>query len=87
MPEVITKAVLHYTQFGWATKLKLNPNYVEDIRWTILEEFPKPPAEPAPEVSVVQVHAPPPRILSQDTMTTEDMSVPTMKQNKSWFGP
>ena len=62
MPEVIAKAVPDYMQFGRATKLRLNPNYVEDLNWTIPEEFPLLPKELAPEVSVVQVHAPPPRI-------------------------
>ena len=69
MPEVIAKAVPDYTQFGRATKLRLNPSYVED--WTITEEFSKNSKEPAPELSVVQVHTPHARILSQDTSITE----------------
>ena len=74
MPEAIAKAVTDYAQFGRATKLRLNPSYIEDLKWTIPEEFPKLPKELAPEVSLVQVHAPPPRILSQDTITTEGNS-------------
>ena len=31
MPEVIANAVPDYTQFGRATKLRLNPNKVEDL--------------------------------------------------------
>ena len=85
MPEVIAKAVPDYTQFGRATKLRLNPNYLDDLKWTIPEEFPKLPKEVAPEVSVVQVHTALPRLLSEDTMTTEDTSVLAMKQDKSWF--
>ena len=82
MSEVIAKAVPDYTQFGGTTKLRLNPNYIENLKWTIPEEFPKLPKELAPEASVVQVHTPPPWILSQDTMTTEGPSVLTMKQDK-----
>ena len=48
MPEVIAKAVPDYTQFGRASKPKLNPNYIEDLKWTIPEEFPKSPEELAP---------------------------------------
>ena len=58
MPEVISKAVPYYTQFGKATKLRLNPNYVEDHNWTIPEEFPLLSKKLAPEVSAVQVHTP-----------------------------
>ena len=58
MPEVIAKAVPDYMQFGRATKPRLNPNYIEDLNWTIPKEFPLPSKEPAPEVSVVQVHTP-----------------------------
>ena len=85
MPEVIAKAIPNYIQFGRTTKLRLNPNYVEDLEWTIPEEFPLLPKEPAPEVSVIQVQAPPPRILSQTTLTTESMSYKTKKQDTSWF--
>ena len=85
MPEVITKAVPDYTQFGRATKLRLNPNYIEDLNWTIPEEFPLPSKELAPEVSVVQAHAPPPRIPSQSTLTMEGMSFKTKKQDTTWF--
>ena len=50
MPEVIAKAVPGYTEFGRETKLRLNPNYIEDINWTIPEGFPLLPKELAPEV-------------------------------------
>ena len=60
MTELIAKAVPDYTQFGRATKLRLNPNYIEDLKWTIPEKFPKLPKELAPEASVVQVLTPPP---------------------------
>ena len=35
MPEVIANTIPDYTQFGRATKLRLNPNKVEDLQWTI----------------------------------------------------
>ena len=38
MPEVITKAIPDYTTFGCAVKLRLNPNQVEDLQWTIPEK-------------------------------------------------
>ena len=61
VPEVIAKAVTDYTQFGRATKLRLNPNCIKDLKWTIPEEFLILPKEPDPEVSVIQVHTPLPR--------------------------
>ena len=42
MPEVTANAVPDYTQFGRATKLRLNPNKVEDLQWTIPGEFTTP---------------------------------------------
>ena len=38
MPEVITNAIPDYTMFGHAVKLRLNPNKVEDLQWTIPEK-------------------------------------------------
>ena len=38
MPEVILNAVPDYSQFGRAAKLRLNPNHIEDLRWTIPTE-------------------------------------------------
>ena len=61
-----SKAVPDYTQFSRETKPRLNPNYIEDLKWTIPEEFSKPPEELAPEVSAVQVHTPPPRMLQSE---------------------
>ena len=49
MPEVIANAVPDYTQFGRASKLRLNPNKVEDLQWTIPGEF----ATPETQVSEV----------------------------------
>ena len=85
MAKVIAKAVPDYTQFGRATKLRLNPNYVEDLQWTIPKEFPKLPKEPDSEVSVLQLHTSDPSILSQITLTPECKYVLTKTQGKSWF--
>ena len=85
MPEVIAKAVPDYTQFGSATKLRLNPNYVEDLQWTIPKEFPKLPKELDSEVSVLQLHTPDPSVLSQTTPAPECEYVSTKTQGKSWF--
>ena len=38
MPEVITNTIPDYTTFGYAVKLWLNPNQVEDLQWTIPEK-------------------------------------------------
>ena len=35
MPEVIVKNIPDYKQFGRATKLRLNPNNIEDLGWEI----------------------------------------------------
>ena len=38
MSEVILNAVPDYSQFGRAAKLRLNPNHIEDLGWTIPTE-------------------------------------------------
>ena len=66
MPEVIANAVPDYSQFGRATKLRLNPNKVEDLQWTIPGEFTTPETQVS-EVSDNTVQENPP--ISQDTET------------------
>ena len=53
MPEVILNAVPDYSQFGRAAKLRLNPNHIEDLGWTIPTEHQNIKMEPAQEVSSV----------------------------------
>ena len=59
MPEVIANAVPDYTQFGRVTKLRLNPNKVEDLQWRIPGEFATPETQVS-EVSDNTVQANPP---------------------------
>ena len=84
MPEVIANAVPDYTQFGRATKLRLNPNKVEDLQWTIPGEFATPETQVS-EVSDNTVQENPP--ISQDTETqiTTGKSDRTIQLGTSWF--
>ena len=49
MPEVILNAVPDYSQFGRAAKLRLNPNHIEYLGWTIPTEHQNIKMEPAQE--------------------------------------
>ena len=84
MPEVIANAVPYYTQFGRATKLRLNPNKVEDLQWTIPGEFTTPETQVS-EVSDNTVQENPP--ISQDTeaQITTGKSDRTIQLGTSWF--
>ena len=66
MPEVIANTVPDYTQFGRATKLRLNPNKVEYLQWIIPGEFTTPETQIS-EVSNNTVQENP--LVSQDTKT------------------
>ena len=73
-----------YTQFGSATKLRLNSNKVEDLQWTIPGEFTTPETQVS-EVSDNTVQENPP--ISQDTETqiTTGKSDRTIQLGTSWF--
>ena len=58
MPEIILNAVLDYSQFGRAAKLRLNPNHIEDLGWTVPTEHPNIKMELAEEVSLVSTTSP-----------------------------
>ena len=50
---------------GRAAKLRLNPNHIEDLGWTIPTEHQNPTEEPAPEVDSVSTSSP--RLTTQET--------------------
>ena len=58
MAEVILNAVPDYSQFGRAAKLRLNPNHIEDLGWTIPTEYQNIKMESAQEVSSVSTTSP-----------------------------
>ena len=82
MPEVIAKPIPDYKQFGRAATLRLNPNNIEDLEWTIPVELPTHPVCHDTEVSEVTEVTP--RAKSQDTMTTPGESFLT-SEPISWF--
>ena len=84
MPEVIANAVPDYIQFGKTTKLRLNPNKVEDLQWTIPGKFATPETQVS-EVSASTVQENPP--ISQDTETqiTTGKSDRTIQPGTSCF--
>ena len=81
MPEVILNAVPDYSQFGRAAKLRLNPNHIEDLGWTIPTEHQTIKMEPTQEVSSVSTTSP--KMNSQETQT--GMSTQAQTPNTSWF--
>ena len=84
MPEVIANAVPDYTQFGRATKLRLNPNKVEDLQWTIPGEFTTPETQVS-EVSDSTVQENPSISQDTETQTTTGKSDRTIQLGTSWF--
>ena len=83
MPEIIVKAVPDYTQFGRATKLRLNTNHIEDLEWTKPEELCTLPIVPDQEGSEVTECVP--STMSQDSTTASGEYFRTTEQDTSWF--
>ena len=81
MPEVILNGVPDYSQFGRAAKLRLSPNYIEDLGWTIPKEHQNIEMEPAQEVCSVSTTSP--KMNGQETQT--GMSTQAQTPNTSWF--
>ena len=82
MPEVLVKNIPDYKQFGSAAKLRLNPNYIEDLGWEIPTQIQAQPVLPDTEVSEVSSVAPEP--MSQDTTTSQGESLKTTEPI-TWF--
>ena len=82
MPEVIVKNIPDYKQFGRATKLRLNPNNIEDLGWKIPTQIQADPMLTDTEVSEVSSVAQEPR--SQHAMTSQGKSFKTTEPI-SWF--
>ena len=83
MPEVLIKNIPDYTQFGRAAKLRLNPNHIEDLQWTIPEELPKLTAITDPEVSEVNEDVK--TALSHNTQEYTGQCFKTTQPDTTWF--
>ena len=84
MPEVIVKNIPDYTQFGRrAAKVRLNPNHIEDLKWTISEELPKLPVTTDHKVSELSEDAQ--TAMSQDIHNKTGQSFRTTQPDNSWF--
>ena len=82
MPAVLVKNISDYKQFGRATKLRLNPNNIEDLGWEIPTQIQAQPVLPDTEVSEVLSVAPDP--MSQDTTTSQGEPFKT-PEPVTWF--
>ena len=81
MPEVILNAVPDYSQFGRGAKLRLNPNHIKDLGWTIPTEHQNIKIELTQEVSSISKISP--KTNSQETQ--RGMSTQAQTLNTSWF--
>ena len=82
MPEVLVKSIPDYKQFGWAAKLRLNLNNIEDLRWEIPTQVLMQPVLPSTEVSEVSSVTPIP--VSQEVTPPQVESFKNIKPN-TWF--
>ena len=82
MPEVLVKSIPDYKQFGWAAKLRLNLNNIEDLGWEICRQILTQPILPSTEVSEVSSVTPIP--VSQEVTPPQSESFKTTKPN-TWF--
>ena len=82
IPEVLVKSIPDYRYFGWAAKLRLNLNNIEDLGWEILTQILTQPMLPGTEISEVSAVTPIP--VSQEVTPPQGESFKTIKPN-TWF--
>ena len=82
MPQVLVKSIPDYKQFGYAAKLRLNPNNIEDLGWDIHTQIQTQPVLSDTEVSEISSVALVP--WNQEATTSQGESFKTTKTN-TWF--